>query len=67
MNFILTKLYNNNKIKIDFTRYNARAFFLIILNKRTLSALALMFPKTIQIILNKGTKTIQIILNKGRI
>ena len=29
MNFILTKPYNNNKIKIDFTRYNARALFLV--------------------------------------
>ena len=27
VNFTLTKLYNNNKVKITFTRYNARAFF----------------------------------------
>jgi hypothetical protein len=29
VNFILTKPYNNNKIKIDFTHCNARAFFLV--------------------------------------
>ena len=28
-NFTLTKPYNNNKIKITFTRCNARVFFLI--------------------------------------
>jgi hypothetical protein len=29
VNFILAKPYNNNKIKIAFTRCNAQAFFLI--------------------------------------
>lgn len=31
VNFILTKPYNNNKIKIDFTHCNALTFFLVIL------------------------------------
>jgi hypothetical protein len=33
LNFTLTKPYNNNKIKITFTRCNARVFFLVIQKK----------------------------------
>ena len=32
LNFTLTRPYNNNKIKIDFSRCNAHTFFLVYIN-----------------------------------